>query len=114
MRESQGGSTLLAGGAQCHFFNCQQTMSAHSNYTHALTRGLWERTLLRLTLRHLQNPLSFQDAGLCRAPHVPHILPQTNSTLLLDLDAFTADVYTSGTLYQTWGKGQDNTAEQAL
>lgn len=25
MRESQGGSTLLAGGAQCHFFNCQQT-----------------------------------------------------------------------------------------
>lgn len=25
MRESQGGSPLLAGGAQCHFFNCQQT-----------------------------------------------------------------------------------------
>lgn len=33
MRESQGGSTLLAGGVQCHFFDCQQTMSTHFNYT---------------------------------------------------------------------------------
>lgn len=90
-KESQGGSTLLAGGAQCHFFNCQQTMSTYSNYTCALTRGLWERTLFRLTLRHLHSPLGFQDAR----PHMsPDILPQSNSMPLLDLNAFTADVYT--------------------
>lgn len=93
MRESQGGSTLLAGGAQCNFFDCQQTISTYSNYTHALTKGFWGRVLSSLTLRHLQNPLGLQDARLCRTPHVPHILPHINSTPLLDLDAFTADIY---------------------
>lgn len=87
-------------------------MSAHTNYTHALTQASRRRVLETIAESFRLSRCKTTQDPACP----PHILPQANVSPLLDLDAYTATVYTTSslTLYQTRHKRQSLCLDQAV